>query len=143
MSDDAEADALKADMKQRITAYTCGHKCMGHAGNTGGCCKVADRDWILGPITEPQIADFLADAAAHGMPMTRDQFVIDFEEGRAMFPERSTWQNPALYPALRIIKDGAMNACQFYKNGCSIQAFKSAVCRSYQCDWLKKALEVV
>lgn len=143
MADDRDLELLKADLAARITAYTCGHKCMGHPGNTGACCKVADRDWIIGPISEPDIADFLKDAAAHGLILTRQQFVIDFEEGRAMFPERSTWQNPTNYPALRIIKDGKLNACQFYKNGCSIQEFKSALCRSYRCDWLKKALEAI
>ena len=43
-----------------------------------------------------------------------DQAFIDFEEGRALFPERPTWQEPANYPALRVLPDVDWIPCRFY-----------------------------
>jgi Fe-S-cluster containining protein len=88
---------------------------------------------------------FVAKLSQHfGRPVARSEVLIDFEEGRRMFPERSMWQNPAHYPALRSVAE-APYACQFYAEdrGCTVHELRPQLCRDYECDWLKDTLERV
>jgi len=31
----------------------CSEKCLGFKGNHGGCCQLDDRDFIIGPVSDP------------------------------------------------------------------------------------------
>src|SRR5688572_8089323 len=77
-----------------LIEYTCGQRCMGQPGNRGGCCTLGDRDFIIGPM--PDVDEFLARLAAKlGRPVAWAEVFIDYEEGRALFPGRSCWQDRA------------------------------------------------
>ncbi|MGQ0621260.1 MAG: YkgJ family cysteine cluster protein [Panacagrimonas sp.] len=119
----------------------CSQKCMGHAGNKGGCCTVDNRDWILGPVRD--VEESLARLSRHfARPLSFDEIFINFEEGKALFPTRPTWQNPANYPALRVQTHGR-HACRFYDQstgGCSVYDARPGLCRGYQCGWLKETV---
>jgi Fe-S-cluster containining protein len=116
---------------------------MGFANNKGGCCTLGPRDYIIGPV---QDVEGLVRRLSQrwGRPVARQEAVIDFEEGRQLFPERSTWQNPAFFPALRISKTES-NPCRFYDwdRGCTIHEMRPSLCRTYECDWLRETLERV
>jgi Fe-S-cluster containining protein len=132
-----------APLRLQVIQKTCGDKCMGHRGNRGGCCKLGPRDWIIGPVRDAEA--FVAQLSKHfGRAVARGEVLIDFEEGRRMFPERSMWQNPAHYPALRGARE-APYACQFYAEdrGCTVHELRPQLCRDYECDWLKGTLERV
>ena len=81
-------------LRVQLIAYTCSQNCMGVRGNSGGCCTLDDRDFIIGPVRDADA--FLADLGRRlGREVSRDEAFIDFDEGRALFPERPTWQEPA------------------------------------------------
>lgn len=118
-----------------VIQEVCGTRCLGHAGNAGGCCQVADRDWILGPLDR-------VDAVAMHTHASVQHPVIGFEEGSRLFPNRPAWQDPHNYPALRVTADGA-HACVFYDRaiGCTVYDTRPAMCRNYECDHLRAELE--
>ena len=130
-------------LRSLVTEYTCGQKCMGQAGNAGGCCTLGDRDFIIGPV--PDIDALLERLSERwGRPVLRTEIVIDYEEGRVLFPGRACWHEPSHYPALRVLLDHARLPCRFYdveKARCSIHDLRPSLCRSYECDWLEKTLE--
>jgi Fe-S-cluster containining protein len=131
----------KASLRLEVVQHACQSKCLGHPGNSGGCCKLGPRDWIIGPVRD--VEAFLARLSELlGRPALRVEVLIDHEEGRALFPERSTWQNPDHYPALRVRAD-APHACLFHDDvrGCTIHPIRPAVCKNYECGWLKTALD--
>ena len=137
----AESDILRSLLIQ----HTCAHKCMGLVGNNGGCCTLADRDFIIGPVDD--VDGFLERLGKHwGRPVLRIEVLIDYEEGRELFPNRSTWQNPRNYPALRVRSDNPRFPCMFYDEataGCLIHEDRPHMCRKFTCDWLKHVLEVL
>ena len=76
----------------------------------------------------------------------RTEVLIDYEEGRELFPNLATWQNPRNYPALRVRSDNPAFPCMFYDEataGCLIYEERPHMCRSFTCDWLKHVLEVL
>lgn len=99
---------------------------MGAQGNHGACCQVGERDWILGPLNAEDFARIGA-------------FAIEFEEGSRLFPNRSSWQTPANYPAIRVNREPE-HACVFYDRGCTIYESRPQMCRAYQCDHLTAEL---
>jgi Fe-S-cluster containining protein len=128
-----------------LIEYTCGQRCMGQPGNKGGCCTLGDRDFIIGPM--PDVDEFLVRLAARlGRPVARWEVFIDYEEGKALFPERSCWQNPRNYPALRIDTMQAKLPCRFYDAAggrCSVYEIRPNVCRTYMCGPLKQLVSLV
>ena len=118
---------------------------MGVPGNAGGCCTLDDRDFIPGPVRDADA--FLADLARllH-REVTRQEVFIDFEEGRALFPERSTWQESANYPALRVRPDVDWIPCRFYEpttGACTVYDIRPAMCRDFLCDHLKDVISLL
>jgi len=67
--------------------------------------------------------------------------VLDFAEGSKLFPERSVYQLPKNYPALRVTP-GPDHACVFYDytHGCGIYEDRPEICRRYHCDHLTAEL---
>ncbi len=134
-------------LREEVIAYSCSQNCMGWRGNVGGCCTVDDRNWIIGPVGDVDVATFLVDLGrVLGREVSRDEAFIDFEEGRALFPERSQWQNPANYPALRVLPDVARIPCRFYESstgGCTVHDIRPALCRNYFCDHLKDVISLL
>ena len=113
---------------------------MGHSGNRGGCCTLGSRDWIIGPLDD--VDAFIARLERQlGRLVARDEVVIELEEGKRLFPERSMWQNPAHYPAMRTQSE-APHACRFYDEavGCTVHAIRPKLCESYECDWLRASV---
>ena len=87
-----------------VTHYTCTRNCSGQKGNAAGCCTIASRDFIIGPITDPK--DFLKRLSARdGRNYSHAEVFIDYKEGRKLFPDKTAWQTKEFYPALRVQTD--------------------------------------
>ena len=138
---------VREALRSQVIAYSCSQNCMGHRGNVGGCCTLDDRNWILGPVRDDDADAFVVGLGRLlGREVSREEIFIDFEEGRALFPERSEWQNPANYPALRVRTDLARNPCRFYDSstgGCGVYDIRPALCRTYVCDHLKDVISLL
>jgi Fe-S-cluster containining protein len=136
---------VREALRGQVIAYSCTHNCMGYRGNAGGCCTLADRDFIIGPVRDADA--FLADLRhVLNREVSHEEVFIDFEEGRAMFPERPSWQEPANYPALRVRPDVEWIPCQFYdmtKGACTVYDIRPAMCRDYFCDYLRQAISLL
>ncbi len=136
---------VREALRGQVIAYSCSQNCMGHRGNFGGCCTLDDRDFIPGPVRD---ADAFLDDLGRLLrrEVSREEVFIDFEEGQALFPERSEWQNPANYPALRVRPDVARIPCRFYDpstRACTVYDIRPAMCRNYLCDHLKDVISLL
>jgi Fe-S-cluster containining protein len=136
-------DALRG----QLIAYSCSQNCMGFRGNNGGCCTLDDRNWILGPLRDGDVDAFLVDLGRQlGREVSCEEVFIDFEEGRALFLNRSGWQKPANYPALRVRPDVARIPCRFYESStgaCTVHDIRPTLCRNYLCDHLKNVISLL
>jgi len=132
-------------LKSTLTEYTCGQRCMGHAANHGGCCTVETRDFIIGPIADS--AAFLARLSEKtGRAVPHAEVFVDHAEGRALFPDRATWQRRENYPALRVVMDTPRHACRLYDDeagACTVYEIRPEVCRRFLCDPLRHLLSLV
>jgi len=109
----------------------CCEKCLGFEGNHGGCCQLDDRDFILGPVSDP--------SAFLQRVQNKDVF-IDYDEGSKMFPERSLYQNPSHYPSLRVDTKHSRKPCIFYNSTlkcCGVYEIRPDMCKIFSCDYLK------
>ena len=121
-----------------LTLHTCLRKCTGYDGLAAGCCTLGTRDYIIGPI--PDTAALLERLSKlKGRDVPYDEVFIDYEEGRALFPEKSEWQREACFPAIRVNTDDEELPCIFLSddNLCSIHTIRSLTCSRYTCDHLK------
>ena len=138
---------VREALRSQVIAYTCSQNCMGFRGNVGGCCTLGDRDWILGPVSDVDADALLVDLGRLlGREVSPEEVFIDFEEGRALFPERSEWQKPANYPAMRVRPDVARIPCRFYDastGGCTIYDIRPSLCRKYLCGHLKDVVSLL
>jgi Fe-S-cluster containining protein len=74
-----------------------------------------------------------------GRKFQREDALVDFEEGRKLFPERSVWQDPSNFPAMRIDISKAKLPCVFYNTHakfCSIHEVRPKTCQDYFCGYL-------
>lgn len=112
---------------------------MGFPNNHGGCCTIADRDFIIGP--HPDSNDFLVRLSQKfGREILWKEVFFDYEEGKKLFPNKSSWQNPNSYPALKINFFQPTLPCIFYNTtlrACSIYDVRPETCQNYFCDYLK------
>lgn len=111
---------------------------MGVEGNAGGCCTIGERDYIIGPVHDTKkVLEKLSELRGRNVPY--DEVFIDFEEGSALFPERSFWQKKDCFPAIRLDMEDETLPCIFLAedNLCSIHAIRSKTCSNYSCDHLK------
>ncbi|MBI4956502.1 MAG: hypothetical protein HY908_31085 [Myxococcales bacterium] len=136
----------RENLLAEVTEYYCGERCMGIAGNRGGCCHLGERDWIIGPVAEADRDVLVRNlGAVLGREVTHAEVFIDFEEGRARFPERSQWQKPENYPALRVRYDAPGYPCRFYdaQKGCTVHLVRPSLCSAYQCDALRQVVSLL
>lgn len=117
----------------------CRDSCLGHSNNHGGCCQLDDRDYIIGPIHDSH--EFL-DRIRKKFPNLKIEWkdiFLNFEEGSRLFPERSMYQKPEAYPALRPDVYHKRLPCLFYNNTlkcCSVYEIRPNTCRSFICPYL-------
>jgi Fe-S-cluster containining protein len=129
----------------QLNDYTCSSKCMGIEGNSGGCCTMGERDFIIGPIDD---ADAFVErlSLSTGKTVSRSDVFIEYAEGKDLFPFRANWQNESYYPALRVNMDSPRLPCNFYDESggqCNVYDVRPNICRTYQCDHLKNVLSMV
>jgi len=96
----------------------------------------------MGPILDPE--EFKKNLEEKvGRDLDSSDFLIYFEEGKKMFPGKSTWQNPANYPAMRVDLEASNKHCIFYNDSircCTVYDIRPSICRDYFCDYLKNSL---
>ncbi len=124
--------------------HVCTRKCFGVAGYATSCCQLERRDYIIGPIPD---ADAVLERlnARGGRRYDYEDVFIEFEEGRAAFPDRPSWQVPTSYPALRLDLSDSRLPCQFLgRDGlCSIHEIRSQTCRHYHREHLRQVLALL
>ena len=117
----------------------CSKKCLGYEGNHGGCCS-AYNNWILGAVKDEE--EFLKNLSMKfGREVKREEVLIDFEEGKKLFPNKQSWQNPNNYPAIKVNTEDPAKYCIFYNKtirACGIYEIRPSMCRKYECDYLKQ-----
>ena len=122
-----------------IIAKTCSTNCYGIRGYHGSCCRIEERNWIMGPV--PDAAEVLQKLQKRNPDLVWEDCFVDYEEGSAAYPEREVWQHRENYPAMRI--NPTTTACVFYNEsvrGCSIYAERSVTCREFICGFLKSEM---
>lgn len=125
-----------------VTMHTCMRRCFGRVGNAAGCCRIGERDFIIGPV--PDVHALLERLQGHlGRAVAFDEVFIGFEEGRAMHPDKPSWQRPECYPALRVRADTGDLRCVFLGDDdlCTIHTIRSQTCANFFCDHLKALLD--
>ena len=91
----------------------CSNKCMGFTGNHGGCCTIADRDFIIGPHLDSET--FINKISKKiGRKVSYKEIFVDFEEGKTLFQDKSMWQMEENYPAIRVDFFNYLFPCIFY-----------------------------
>ncbi len=118
----------------------CSFLCWGQDNYHGSCCSIENRDWIIGPHLDTD--EFVARLSEKiGKEVSKESVFIYYEEGKNIFPDRSVWQEPSSYPAIRLNFDTNKKSCIFYNNNlrfCSIYDIRPAICQSYKCEYLKE-----
>ena len=74
-----------------------------------------------------------------GREIEREEIFVEFEEGKNLFPDKSTWQNPDSYPAFRVDFFNPRKPCIFYNTkikACGIYEIRPQTCRNYECEYL-------
>ena len=132
---------------------TCLGNCCGVEGLKGACCHLDpyDLEHVLGPIDSAKNETWIKDTVRwfrnKGIPFTRQDLVIDYEEGKiigdTLFRESNNnniFQQPTAYPMLRFQVIGPRYACKFmnpqsYK--CTIYEVRPNMCRTYYCQYIQ------
>lgn len=121
----------------------CSEKCFGSEGYDGSCCSIETRNFIIGPHRDAE--EFLQRLAVKlGRSIPKEEVFFSFEEGRNLFPDKSNWQRPESYPALRVEMSNQRHQCIFYNltlKQCTVYDIRLQTCRDYRCDYLARAQE--
>lgn len=117
----------------------CSNKCWGSPGYHGSCCSVEDRDYIIGPHHDTD--EFISNLSKKfGREIEKEEVFIEYNEGKNLFPNKTSWQNEMSYPAFRVDLFNPKLPCIFYNTkikSCSIYDVRPKTCREYECDYLK------
>ena len=120
----------------------CSNRCYGMPGHHGSCCTLEDRDFIIGPHADAE--EFLEQLSDKlGREIDYREVFVDYEEGKTLFPNKSTWQNPESYPAFRVDFYNPRLPCIFYNTkvrACSMYDIRPKTCQEYECDYLANSL---
>lgn len=120
-----------------IIAKTCSTNCFGICGYHGSCCRIENRNWIIGPIHDTE--EVLERLRKRNPSIEWEDCFIAFEEGKELYPDKEVWQYSENYPAMRP-REGD---CTFYNStirGCSIYSERPETCRTFICDHLAKEM---
>jgi len=121
-----------------VDCTICSDKCYGNDGQHGSCCRLEDRDWIIGPHCDGDV--FIENISKKfGREIKYDDVFVEYDEGSKQFPNKSVWQIPSNYPALRVNKNDPTLPCIFYNTAmraCSVYSIRPQTCRDYECEYL-------
>ena len=121
----------------------CSNRCMGFPGSHGGCCTVAERDFIIGPHLDAyDFVDRLSNKL--GREIMFKEVFITYEEGKSLFPNKSTWQDPKNFPALRLDFFNPKLPCIFYNpqvKSCMVYEIRPQTCSEFECNYLREQTE--
>ena len=121
----------------------CSKKCFGIDGYDGSCCTVEDRDYIIGPHSDAE--EFLQKLSdKFGRSFEFDEVFYDYLKGKEVFTDKTNWQKPGSYPALRVDLTNKRKPCIFYNTSikaCSIYDIRPQTCRTYKCQYLEENAE--
>ena len=116
----------------------CSNNCYGRKNYHGSCCSLEDRDYIIGP--HPDTEEFIKNLSSKlGREIYKENIFIGYEEGKKLFPYKTSWQNPNSYPAFRVDFFNPKLPCIFYNTkikACSIYDIRPQTCREYECEYL-------
>ena len=116
---------------------------MGFDDNPGGCCSVGERDFIIGPHSDTN--RFVKDLSQKlGRTIKKEEVFINYNEGSKLFPEKSSWQQPYNYPALRVDLENSRKPCIFYNvytRACMVYEIRPKTCSEFECYYLKTQTE--
>ena len=74
-----------------LITITCRENCFGISGYHGSCCRLENRHFIIGPISDPE--EFLARVNKHyDSNFSFSDIFIEYEEGKDLFPDKINWQ---------------------------------------------------
>lgn len=125
------------------SSEVCSHKCFGVDNYHGGCCTIENRDFIIGPIRDAE--RFANDLSIKlNRPISVGEVTIDYIEGRQLFPDKSVWQNPGSYPAMRINTKSLTKECIFYNNhmkACMVYEIRPETCQTFKCEYLQNHVQ--
>lgn len=128
-----------------VALHTCTRNCYGVDGKAAGCCKLETRDFIQGPVRDADEV-LVRLSQRFGRTLSFDEVFITFEEGSALFPDRSSWQNPRSYPAIRPLMDASAGyRCPFLDESdmCGVYEDRPQICRDYRCEHLTNVLDLI
>ncbi|MFA6049657.1 MAG: YkgJ family cysteine cluster protein [Candidatus Paceibacterota bacterium] len=130
----------------QVAKETCLSKCCGVPGVKSACCRMDpnDLEHVLGPLDEDWIGKIIKWFKKNHINVTRQDVVIDFEEGqligRNFFNGHQIFEDPKSYPIMRFQVDGPRFACKFLNNQngmCNIYEQRPDMCRTYLCGYVK------
>lgn len=125
---------------------TCLGNCCGHEGLKAGCCQidVDDLEHVLGPIDEDWIKNFVRTNKKNGNNISRQDVVIDFEEGKLIgdkfFNGHEIFKQKTSYPMFRFQIYGHRFICKYLNAStkkCEIYLQRPNMCASYICQYVK------
>lgn len=140
MTKPLDANTLRGE----VTHYTCVNKCFGQPKNAAGCCKLGNRDFIIGPVLDAK--EFLQRLNKKNKTRYKyDDVFIEYQEGSRLFPDKTTWQDPDHFPTLRPKMSETDLPCQFLteEQECGVYDIRPQNCRNFVCEHLKKVLELL
>lgn len=131
-----------------VAMETCLGNCCGVEGLKGACCHLdpIDLEHVLGPVSEECIKDIIKFFRKKGLNYSRQDVVIDFEEGKIIgdtlfkdAPNNQIFHEPKAYPILRFQALGPRYSCKFmnpqtYK--CQIYEVRPKMCSTYYCNYI-------
>ena len=125
---------------------TCLGNCCGIPGTKAMCCRLNpdQLEHVLGPLDEKWIKKIVDWFKKRGINVTRQDIVIDFEEGvligRNFFKGHEIFEKKETYPIMRMQIEGPHFGCKFLNNlngMCNIYEQRPDMCRNYLCGYVK------
>lgn len=130
----------------KVAYDTCLGNCCGIEGLKAGCCQVDvdDLEHVLGPIDEEWIKKFIKSSKKLGENLSRQDVVIDFEEGKLIgdkfFNGHEIFKKESSYPMFRLQVYGHRFVCKFLNTStkkCKIYLDRPNMCKTYICEYVK------
>jgi len=134
----------REELADALTLHSCLNNCYGAKGMAVSCCTLTDRNYIIGAITDADA--FLARLSEReGRTVPREEVFVDYEEGRALFPDRPIWQEERVYPAMRPDLDDPALPCVLLgkDNLCTVHDIRPETCAVYYCSHLVDLLKAI